>query len=644
MPRRKPQSAKQHKAELQLKRAIKRGDIPPPSASEKPARPNNRKKAATPGYSRSAHSDNAAAHVKAELSSKRLASSFAKLSPEFLEKSRQLASNVPLPRPLPRQAAIFQDLPEDDLSASAELTCPKRPKWRFDMEKKEVERNEEAFFKKWLEQTDERVQAWVRAEDDENNENNEEDQEISLDTDIKLPRSQTYFERNIEVWRQLWRVTEISQILLILLDSRCPPLHYPPSLHAYLTSLRPARKIVLVLTKTDVVGEQRANAWAKWLRGKYPEVKVVQVESYRERVKGEGQGQRVSRDPHLPLDLRNDLFSTLRACHAEICEPPAAIRDNEEKLKTWKPRVRPDINWRAVGSPHDGPRPKDREPGRDKEESVPEFLTIGLIGQPNVGKSSLLNALFGTHKVKASRTPGKTKHFQTLFLNPQIRLVDCPGLVFPNTIGMEMQVLSAILPISQIPSIPSCIHHAARLLPLEEILNLQHPSALEPKAEDKRTWRDGQRPAETEKAARPQKWTTMDILTSYAILKGWVTAKAGRPDTNRAGNAILRLLAEAKIPWAFWPPDFSLREVDEGLGIWLGQVHPDESDDSSEGERDDDDDLFDSDNAYKDAHEDGSGEETTVESEEEKIIVAGGGKFGALTLVDDDDEEDEDSE
>lgn len=32
-------------------------------------------------------------------------------------------------------------------------------------------------------------------------------------------------------------------------------------------------------------------------------------------------------------------------------------------------------------------------------------------------------------------------------------------------------------------------------------------------------------------------WTAMDVLVSYATLKGWVTAKAGRPDINRAGNA-----------------------------------------------------------------------------------------------------------
>jgi hypothetical protein len=29
----------------------------------------------------------------------------------------------------------------------------------------------------------------------------------------------------------------------------------------------------------------------------------------------------------------------------------------------------------------------------------------------------------------------------------------------------------------------------------------------------------------------------MDVLTAYADKKGWVTAKAGRPDVGRAGNS-----------------------------------------------------------------------------------------------------------
>ena len=34
----------------------------------------------------------------------------------------------------------------------------------------------------------------------------------------------------------------------------------------------------------------------------------------------------------------------------------------------------------------------------------------------------------------------QTKHFQTLFWTPDIRLVDCPGLVLPDLVPVEMQV------------------------------------------------------------------------------------------------------------------------------------------------------------------------------------------------------------
>lgn len=40
--------------------------------------------------------------------------------------------------------------------------------------------------------------------------------------------------------------------------------------------------------------------------------------------------------------------------------------------------------------------------------------TIGLVGYPNVGKSSTINALMGEKKVAVASTPGKTKHFQVL--------------------------------------------------------------------------------------------------------------------------------------------------------------------------------------------------------------------------------------
>ena len=44
-------------------------------------------------------------------------------------------------------------------------------------------------------------------------------------------------------------------------------------------------------------------------------------------------------------------------------------------------------------------------------------IMIGMVGFPNVGKSSTINALLGNKKTSVSSTPGKTKHFQVICSN-----------------------------------------------------------------------------------------------------------------------------------------------------------------------------------------------------------------------------------
>ena len=362
MPRRKPASAKQRKAELQLKRAIKRGDVEAPPPQPKPPR---RK-----GLARHDLSDPFKIKV-GDPSSKRLQSAFLKVEPEFLERSRQIASTDALQRPLPIDSALLCEKDVGLLSDSGpgnQLTCPRRPKWRYDMSKKEVEANEQGLYKKWFLDTEEQITAWRASRPLK-----------SDDSSVEILGSPTYYERNLEVWRQLWRVTEISQIMLVLLDSRCPLLHFPPSLQAYLSSFRPNRPLIIVLTKSDVVPEIHGNAWTTWIKDRFPSARVVRVRSYREQdpeMERKGQGQRRKHEPEISGDELRELVEAMKAAHLQLITPPEHIRGNEEKLANWKSLIPVNVDWDAVLH---GNRAELFE-HQDGDEENPEFLTIGLIG------------------------------------------------------------------------------------------------------------------------------------------------------------------------------------------------------------------------------------------------------------------------
>jgi hypothetical protein len=186
MPRRKPTSGKQKKEQQQIRRAIKRGDVPPPEPTKKPSH----RRRIGPGRAVSHGSSDVAI-----ASARKLQSTFIKLPATFLERTKAIASTVPLSRPIGYGAAVYGPL-ADTASANPEsLSCPKRPKWRFDMSKKEVEHNEEGVFKKWLEQTDLSFAEWNTSRESDSS---EPSAEIPA-----TPASPSYFERNLEVWRQL---------------------------------------------------------------------------------------------------------------------------------------------------------------------------------------------------------------------------------------------------------------------------------------------------------------------------------------------------------------------------------------------------------------------------------------------------------
>ena len=191
-----------------------------------------------------------------------------------------------------------------------------------------------------------------------------------------------------------WRVTEISQIILLLLDSRCPILHYPPSLATYLAD----RKVILVLTKVDISGSARVEAWTRYIRETYPNTRVVQVESYIEKGGGANHQGHKQHDPNIPEHFRAKLVQAIKEVHSELLEPPQKVKNNPNWLKGWIPTVKRDIDWEGVlkaggsklGTMVGGsavPRPSACEPDErsesdrpENQHQEPEYLTVGLIG------------------------------------------------------------------------------------------------------------------------------------------------------------------------------------------------------------------------------------------------------------------------
>jgi ribosome biogenesis GTPase A len=165
---------------------------------------------------------------------------------------------------------------------------------------------------------------------------------------------------------------------------------------------------------------------------------------------------------------------------------------------------------------------------------------VGMLGHPSVGKSSLLNALVERKVVSTSRTPGHTKHFQTFFVNKELMLIDCPGLMFPVT-GCErhVQILCGLFPLAQVREPYSAIRTLAEQVPvsLEETFHLTFPSE-----EDHGQLSD-----------RNGEWSPYALCVAYAVKKGYMN-KGGAPNVHRASYEILRDCVDGVLDFSFDVP------------------------------------------------------------------------------------------
>ncbi|KAI1913385.1 GTPase required for pre-60S ribosomal subunit nuclear export and maturation [Ophidiomyces ophidiicola] len=171
-------------------------------------------------------------------------------------------------------------------------------------------------------------------------------------------------------------------------------------------------------------------------------------------------------------------------------------------------------------------------------------ISVGFIGYPNTGKSSIINTLRKKKVCTVAPIPGETKVWQYITLMKRIYLIDCPGVVPPSNNDTEEDIL---------------------LRGVVRVENVENPEQYIPGVL-KRTQRK-----HIERTYEIKNYTDAVDFLSILARKGGRLLKGGEPDLDGVAKMVINDFLRGKIPW-FTPPPHMPGEENEKVGGREGRL------------------------------------------------------------------------
>jgi nuclear GTP-binding protein len=161
-------------------------------------------------------------------------------------------------------------------------------------------------------------------------------------------------------------------------------------------------------------------------------------------------------------------------------------------------------------------------------------ISVGFIGYPNVGKSSIINTIKKKKVCTVAPIPGETKIWQYITLMKRIYLIDCPGVVPVS--AKDSDTATVLKGVVRVENLYTPAEH------IPELLERVRPEYIE------RTYglehREGGWHGE-EGAA---------IMLSAIAKRSGKLLKGGEPDQEAAAKMVLNDWIRGKIPYFVAPP------------------------------------------------------------------------------------------